>query len=261
MKKYHLPEFSLNGYITLIKSLLDAGYSFWPVSKIRDHSYGKIIYLRHDIDMHITGIDHIAEIESTHGVKATYYILLTQHYNPVQPDNKKILGALVEMGHEIGLHYDMETYPADYDSARAHLDWEAGLLADIIGKPVRTIVMHQPHKGQPDPFRSLDEYVHPHDPRYQENLTYISDSCRAWRDESLLECFRSNPPKRLLLATHPELWLGGAMTERMIYLQVLVENATKPYREFFEKTVREVWQNHPGPKLHDQRESLQKKNG
>ena len=261
MPEFDLPEFNLPEYEKLIYHFIITGYKFDVISRLSQSGKSKTIYLRHDIDMHITGIERMAEIEAKYDVKSTYYILLTQHYNPMQPDNRKILCDLAAMGHEIGLHYDMEVYPADYNSARAHLDWETSLLADVVGKPVRTIVMHQPHKGQPDPFLSLDEYVHPHDPRYQENLTYISDSCRAWRDESLLECFGSNPPKRLLFATHPELWLSDAVTERMAYLQVLIENATYPCREYFEKTVRHIWQEHPGPKLHDEREALMKKNG
>jgi hypothetical protein len=115
--------------------------------------------------------------------------------------------------------------------------------------------MHLPHKGQPDPFQQLDEYTHPHDPRYQEGLLYVSDSCRAWRDESLLTCFGSSPPRRLLLTSHPELWLDGTIADRMMYLdRVLIENASRQCIDYFNQDVRHVWVNHPGPRLHDERE-------
>lgn len=254
MNRHRLPKFSLAEYDTLLDSLRDAGYVFCPVSEMPNPVERKTAYLRHDIDMHIVGIERIAEIETAHGAKSTYYILMTQHYNPMQADNHKILRQLVTLGHEIGLHYDLEMYPADLESAHARLRWETGVLAQIADAPVRTIAMHQPHKGFLDPFRMQDEFVHPGDPRYQQNLVYISDSCRAWRDESLLNCFGPNAPQRLLLTIHPELWLDGTVTERMSYLQVLIVNATYPYRNYFDIAVRQIWRDHPGPRLHDERE-------
>ena len=119
--------------------------------------------------------------------------------------------------------------------------------------------MHQPHTGQNDPYKMQDEFVHPHDPRYQKDLLYVSDSCRAWRDENLLYCYSSTPPMRLLLATHPELWLDGSVKDRNAYIQVLIDNATRSYKTYFNQTVRHVWDTHPGPRLHNKREAS--KNG
>lgn len=250
-----LPSFELNEFENLITSLHQVGYGFDLISNFRSNVLSlPTIYLRHDIDVHIAGIERIAEIEAANNVTATYYVLLTQHYNPMQTDNRKILRRLIELGHEIGLHYDLATYPQDLDVAQAHLRWEAAVLAEIVGAPIRTITMHQPHKGLPDPFLMQDEYIHPHSPKFQADLVYVSDSCRAWRDETLLNCFGPNPPRRLLLTTHPELWLKGTVNSRMAYLQILTENATRPYRNYIDKIVRQVWLAHPGPRLHDERE-------
>jgi hypothetical protein len=130
-------------------------------------------------------------------------VLLTQQYNILQPENQYILRKIIKLGHEIGLHYDLETYPIGSTESRARLNWESEFLGKVVGAPVQTIVMHQPHKGTADPFHMINEYVNPHDPRYQNELLYVSDSCRAWRDETLLSCFGPNPPRRLLLLTHP----------------------------------------------------------
>lgn len=249
-----LPKFSLDDYEALLRSLKTAGYDFQPLTALVSYSTGKVAYLRHDIDLHLTQVDQMAEIEAKMRCIATYYVLLTSHYNVLYPENQRILRHLVELGHEIGLHYDMETYPEDLKEARAHLDWEASVLSKITGKLVRTICMHQPHQGQPDPFRTLDEYIHPHDPRYQHNLLYISDSCRAWRDESLLTCFGPNPPQRVMLSIHPELWFDGSITDRLAYLhKVLLENGLRQSRRYFEEAVRQVWERHPATKLHDAR--------
>jgi hypothetical protein len=250
-----LPRFGLDDYEALLRSLKTAGYEFRPVTALASYSGGKVVYLRHDVDLHLALVEQMAEIEAKMGRAATYYVLLTSHYNVLYPENQSILHHLVELGHEIGLHYDMGTYPEDREQARAHLDWEVSVLSKVVGKPVRTICMHQPHQGHPDPFRELDEYIHPHDPRYQHNLLYISDSCRAWRDESLLTCFGPNPPWRVMLSIHPELWLDGSIADRFVYLnEVLLENGLRQSRRYFEETVRQVWERHPATKLHDARE-------
>ena len=251
----YLPRFSLDDYETLIDDLRDAGYIFRKVSQLADHTGCKVAFMRHDIDLHIARIDEIAEIEASRNVTATYYVLLTQHYNPLNSDNKRVLRKLCDLGHEIGLHYDLTTYPTNPEQARAHLDWESRILSQIVGEPICTISMHEPHKGRPDLFRQSTKYVHPQDPRYQQDMLYVSDSCRAWRDESLLSCFGPHSPRRLMLTTHPELWLDGTVVDRIKYLEkVLIENGTRQHRDYFDKYVRQVWSNHPAPRLYDEHE-------
>lgn len=255
MKRYRLPEFSLDKYADLLNRLIGVGYQFQKVNQMCDFPQGKVAYLRHDVDLHISLISEMALTEKNFGISATYFVPLTLHFNLFYPTNQNILRQLVEMGHEIGLHYDMETYPLDPEEARRHLDWEVGVLAKVIEQPVHSISMHNPCKGQPDPFREIDEYVHPHDPRYQDNLLYVSDSCRAWCDASLLTCFGPNPPRKLLLNVHPELWLDGSVDDRIQYLdRVLTKNATRQHLDYFGNYVRNIWLTHPATKKHEDRQ-------
>jgi hypothetical protein len=257
MQIENMPSFDLQSYERLLNGFRNNSYKFRLVSEIRHEYGGRVVYLRHDIDLHLQGIERMPEIEAKNGIQATYYVPLTAHFNPLYPENRRVLRRIQDLGHEIGLHYDMTTYPTEEVEAKKHLDWEVNILSRITGKPVRTISMHQPHTGQPDPFRELDKYIHPHDPRYQNNLLYISDSCRAWRDESLLTCFSPNPPLRLLLLIHPELWLNGKVKDRMKYLnQVLMKNGLHQHRNYFDSVLRQIWMTHPAPKLHDKRNKL-----
>jgi ribosomal protein S18 acetylase RimI-like enzyme len=119
--------------------------------------------------------------------------------------------------------------------------------------------MHQPHATIGDPFRELEAYVHPHDPRQAERLLYVSDSCRAWRDESLLRCFSAAPPDRLLLLIHPELWLDGAIEDRFEYLhRVLLPRTAEPAVRYVAGDVARIWSSHPGPRAHDARLAVQR---
>ena len=251
----NLPKFDLHSYEVLLVDLGNSGYAFCKVSQMRDGPNGHVVFLRHDVDIHIQGIEQMAMIEATHGISATYYIPLTLHFNVLHPENQRILRQVQYLGHEIGLHYDLETYPTDPERARRHLDWEISVLSQVIGQPIRTICMHNLYRGQPDPFQEIDNYFCPHDPRYQRDLLYVSDSCRAWRDESLLTCFGPNPPRYLLLNTHPGLWLDGTIDNRMQYLdRVLLDHCLRQQRDYLDHKIRQVWTTHPAPRLHDERE-------
>lgn len=251
-----LPEFSLAGYERLLRELAGNGYWFQTVGQMPEAVDGRTAYLRHDIDLHVPGVERMAEVEASLGARSTYCVLLTQHYNPLYAENRAILRQLVDLGHEIGLHYDLTTYPVEDAAAREHLHWEIELLSTVVGTPVRTISMHQPYEGRADVLRETEEFVHPHDPRLGADLMYVSDSCRAWRDESLLRCFGPDAPLRLLLLTHPELWLAGGVRDRMEFLEtVLLPGTTAQAAAFVDETVRGVWERHPGPPAHDAREA------
>jgi len=247
-RRRHLPGFSLVEYAALVGDLLRNGYVSLPVEEIAEPSDGHALYLRHDIDVHIKRIDQMARIEAELGAVATYYVPLTLQFNPFYPENAAILRELVAMGHRLGLHYELTTYPDGESAARERLDREAAWLGEITGVMPRTICMHLPSLHGEDRFCGVDGYVHPHDPRYADGLLYVSDSCRAWRDEELLRCFGENPPPRLLLNTHPELWLGMADEERESFLEgTLLENTLEQPRAFVLETLRSWFDGHPGP--------------
>ena len=154
------------------------------------------------------------------------------------------------MGHEIGLHYDLECYPRDSERSLSRLKMEMALLSTVTEQPIRTISTHEPATLRySDPFLTLAGYLHPQDPRLQEGLVFISDSCRTWRDETLLRCFGGDPPARVLLTTHPELWLNSSVHNRTEYLtKVVFPNATHQVREYLEKR-GPIWEKHrPLPK-------------
>jgi len=250
-----LPDFCISDYDRLLSDLKDAGYSLRPVEDLASPQSGRVAFLRHDIDLHIPGVEKIAAVEARHGVSATYYVPLTLHFNPCYPENRMVLRRLVSDGHRIGLHYDLQTYPTDQSEAWEQLDREAQALSALVSADVRSICMHFPWEGREDLFVDTNRYVHPHNPRYALDMVYVSDSCRAWRDETLLGCFTDEAPRRLLLNTHPELWLGEAGTARDEFAYgTLLENTVRQHHSYVVDHMLPAWDAHPAPKLHDQRE-------
>ena len=255
-----LPPFDLAAYRGLLDRLRRAGYRFATVPElprtVEVSVVASSVYLRHDVDFHPASTMQMAELEASLGLAATYYVALTQLYNPHHPRHASALRRLRHLGHEVGLHYDLETYPGESNAREARLDWEASVLGSIVDSQVRTIASHQPFKDLPDPFLISDRYVNAHDPRTAGRVTYISDSCRAGRDTSLLACFGERPPVHLLLNTHPELWLDGSIRNRIEYLdRVLIPGCGREMSDYFDTTVRQIWTTHPAPRMHDRREA------
>jgi hypothetical protein len=255
-----LPLFTLVHYEALLDGLAANGCDFARVSELASRSTDRTVFLRHDIDLHLDGIEQMAELEAKRGIAASYYIPLTLHFNPAYAPNAAIVKALVGMGHEVGLHYDLSVFDASTTHPNQWLRAHVQMLEIISGIPVKTICLHQPHQNANDPFVSSDDYVNPSDPRLHKGLTYVSDSCRAWRDEALLAFLRPDAKGRLLLTTHPEVWLAAEDMSRFEFLSaVLKPNALRQHERYFDDAVRHVWTTHVAPRMHDEREANAKK--
>lgn len=253
-----LPDFSLADYRALLRAFKDRGCRFEILSDLPLLTAARnFVCLRHDVDCHPSGVLDMAALEAEEGVRATYYILVAGPYNPRSPACAAVPGNLKALGHEIGLHYDLRTWPVDPLAAVKHLRREITILGDITGAEVRTISCHQPHMGLPDPFLTCDDFVHCHDPGMTHDMLYVSDSCRAWRDENLLTWLHAVPgeaPRGLQFLTHPELWLAGHIHDRMEYLEtVLTPLIVREAQQFAGEEMCALWSTHEGARLHDAR--------
>ena len=247
-----LPGFDLREYGRLLERLQQVGYALRPVAEMRDESSQRVAFLRHDLDFSLEAALPMAELEASLGARSTYYVLLKGPYDVMSPSGRDRVRAIRAAGHSVGLHYDLRDYPEHDLEMRLH--HEVATLADILDAPVVDIALHEPHRNQGDPFRSLPGLIHPHDPRWAEGLLYVSDSCRAWRDETLLRCFLPEPPERLLLLTHPALWLDAEIQGGSEYIErILLPEASGEAHMYFSEEVPRIWEAHPGPQAHRRR--------
>ena len=251
-----MPAFSLAAYSALLDRMLEAGADLLPVTSMgKSECVPKTVFLRHDIDFSLELCVPMAEVEASKGIKATYYILLNGPYSVDDKNGRRHLLRLVELGHEIGLHYDLKNYPDQSNEQKLKLESEIEHLEHLIEQKIPTITMHEPHRTAGDPFKE-GPWIHPHNPILFNTVRYVSDSCRAWRDESLLEFF-SREEDRLLFLTHPELWMNDNIKDRFAYLeQVVIPSIPQEAHAYFTDEVPLIWKRHLGSWLHDFRELL-----
>src|SRR5687767_3822097 len=100
-----LPDFSFGDYRLLLRALQSRGCAYHLLSDLPELTTARnFVCLRHDVDCHPLGTVDMAVLEAEEGVRSTWYILMTAHYNPRSKACRQAIRRLVELGHEIGLH-------------------------------------------------------------------------------------------------------------------------------------------------------------
>ena len=214
--------------------------------------------LRHDVDFVTGPALKMAELEASLGIRASYFLQLSSpFYNLLGREKCLFPRRLVELGHEVGLHYDTRVISAigehqPLEALRAQTD----ILSNLAGSRVKSIAMHNPSLSGHDPFKDVDGLINAYDSDYTTRIAYFSDSAGAWRDETV-EAFESGhiPPK-LQLLVHPIFW-SEKPTDRWSKLNELYQRSTEELRDHSTQ-VREWWTRHPGVLEHHRRvESLE----
>jgi hypothetical protein len=183
-----------------------------------------LVILRHDVDYLPDAALALAREEASRGVRATYFLLLNGfYYNLLDPRFATVASQLVALGHEVGLHYDVNFLRRFPDREWPRLmEMQANVLATLSGHPVTSIAMHQPGLYGEDPLRHRADlpFLNAYDDRFFRAMTYLSDSCRAWRDATW-DLLSGGPlPAQLQLVLHPLNWGPTDRDRRTIFEDV-----------------------------------------
>ena len=199
-KENELSVLIIDDYIDFLKNAKNKKFMFFRVkdSKHITSSHHNII-LRHDIDLSLKEAFIMAEIEAKESIYSTYYVMVDgQFYNILEPQNLDYIKKIKNMGHEIGLHFDVSNYQDIHHQIK--------ILEAVIDDKVFSIAQHLPvnigfcKKNIPN---IIDAYTLT---KYIPNLEYISDSGMMWRDYTFEDGL--NLGKNLYLLAHPISWLN-----------------------------------------------------
>lgn len=202
------------------------------ISLLRKHGYEignyhsweekqKCVILRHDIDYSIDLAVKMAEKEADGGVLSTWFVILTSNlYNAFSNGCKVKLRRILELGHEIGVHYDEMAYPDDIGDQNKMIEniiREGMILSNIIERPVSTFSMHRPSKRLLEANLEIPGFVNSYSDIFFHDFKYVSDSRRRWREP--VEMYVENETyDKLHILTHA-FWYGD--DEKNIHDSVL----------------------------------------
>ena len=138
-------NFSYGYYQYMLECALAANRQFLFFTEFDPTLHSHVVLLRHDIDISLQSAVKMARFEHSMGVKATYFIRLNStFYNPFSQHEFPLLQEIINLGHDIGLHFD----PSFYQNAGLDLlegvRREKNALGSMLGQEVNAISQHRP---------------------------------------------------------------------------------------------------------------------
>lgn len=223
-------DFTLDIYAEFLNNLRHQGYSFQRIEDYMQNQLRRAVMLRHDVDLRNYAALRLAKAEAKMGINSTYYFrVVKQSYNP------DVIRQIVDMGHEIGYHYeDLASHNGDYDQAVKSFERNLKMFRKFY--PVKTVCMHG-SSGSPYDNRDLWEryslsdfglICEPYLSIDYNRVLYLSDTGRRWngfkmslRDNvetsysfnfygtnDILKAIETLPDQ-ILFTAHPEQWVDN----------------------------------------------------
>ena len=211
------PRIAINEtYASLLARLAEQGYEARTFDTF--DADARHVILRHDIDACPMRALRMAEVESAQGWTGLYFVQLTAaFYNSYAPSVRRVFKDILSLGHQIGLHLEVEpgaTRQSLEDDARR----QAATLSDVLdGYDVEWMSFHRPgaNAAALASFINVERFAglkNAYADQYGEagGLAYRSDSGGKWYDTHPLDHPRVRAGRALHLLTHPLWWFGDA---------------------------------------------------
>ena len=203
-------------YKACIQHALDNGYKFILMKDaVNESDDEKVILMRHDEDLSLSAAYNLAKIESDLGITATYFVRLhAKNYNLLSQESYSAIHKMIEMGHEIGLHYELHTHPALLPREKELFANSKSLLESLFDTEITGMSYHEPARFMKgDDKRELPPGIHyeAYEERFMDNYKYISDSSAHWREGCM--CQHIGKEDRLYILTHGFWWFDKSPAE------------------------------------------------
>lgn len=255
-------DFTLKTYKRLLQSFMDKGYAIQPFADyLTKPAEGKVLVLRHDVDLKPQNSLAIAKIEYELGVKSSYYFRAVR-----ESWDENIILEIARLGHEVGYHYEsLTTCHGDFDEGYNDFVKNLGRLRQLV--EVKTICMH----GSPrSPYDSKDlwkKYSYKElgligEPYFDIDFSrtfYLTDTGRCWdgfnvsvrdkipvyQDEWVKKGLvfhtsadivaaldRDCLPELIMMTTHPQRWSD----DKLLWLkELIIQNVKNLVKRFVVK--------------------------
>jgi hypothetical protein len=199
-------DFTLTSYADLITSLMGSGYQ---ISGYAESTVAtRHLVLRHDVDFDLEAALQMADVEAQNGWRGHYFVLLrSEFYNPLSKPSRAALNRLLQLGHEVGLHFDAALYEGDEKTLIDAAQQECGMLEDLTGRRVEVYSLHRPATFLLDRELIVPDRINAYGARHFRDIGYCSDSRGAWYHGHPLEHEAVAQGRALQLLTHPIWWV------------------------------------------------------
>ncbi len=162
----------------------------------------RFVLMRHDVEFSLEAALVLAEADHQAGVRSTFFLQFGSDYNIFEPESAVIVQRLLELGHDLGLHYDLGLLERSGNDPARVARTMIELMETFWSTKIHAASPHMPMRAG----RTLEipGVVDVYQPLYFTEIKYLSDSTQAWREgvvTSLLDRY-----DRIQLLTHEYHW-------------------------------------------------------
>jgi hypothetical protein len=209
-----LTDFTYDSYVEFL-GFLRRKYKITPFCEVTNTN-APFLILRHDVDASPDAALRMAEIERKLKIRSTYFVLFSNKlYNLLEKDSLCTLKRISRLGHEIGLHYDVETYESYGQPLEKSRNKEIQMLEHLLNKKISSVACHNVSLiSKKDLIKETLGYLNAYDKRFFD--LYVSDSCRAWYMKDLMNLLDFKT-ERVQLLIHPILWTEYPCDRKAVY--------------------------------------------
>jgi len=227
IRKYQLSDFTRDQYVKLIR-LAKEKYRFRTISNFRKTE--NFVIWRHDVDINVTLAREIAELDAKEKIKSTFFILLhSELYNLLEKRDSGEVSRIIDLGHEIGLHFDANFYkPLDEKKLTSLLTLEKNFLEKIFKVKITSFAFHNPDNDCLK-FKKMryGGMLNAYSQYFVDKTGYCSDSNGYWRHKRLKDVLKSGEFIRLQVLTHPIYWQKKTGYPKYKIWSSVLDNADK----------------------------------
>jgi len=201
-------NFTLKHYEEICKIILHSEYKLCFFNDdIQSSRF--IVVLRHDIDQSVEQALRIAKIENDYNIKSTFFLWLrSPFYNMFEKKYSDIIYEIINLGHQIGLHFDESVYKIENEKdLNKFIEKEINLIKTYFNVNIYAVSMHKPSKTLLNSDVRLDKYINTYEKKFFRDLKYISDSRRTWKEGCVCKKLTPKTYPKLHLLIHPFWWV------------------------------------------------------
>ncbi len=233
-------KFTYEVYLDMLKQLNDRGYQFATYQNWRN--FDRTVILRHDVDNSLKKAAVFSSYERMHSKDGGVYFVLvsTNFYNVHSKESRKYMEEIIKNGGKIGLHFDETQYNIrSEDELKEYVYKEADLLSGLTGIKVDAVSMHRPSEKFLLGNIEFQGIVNAYSRTYFNDMKYLSDSRRHWR-ENVDKIIGEETPQRLHILTHP-IWYHEGMEKNLRQsLKEMILSASLDYYDNLNDNFRDL---------------------
>lgn len=162
----------------------------------------RFVLMRHDVELSLEGALALARADHEAGIRSTFFLQLGADYNLFEPESAALVRELLDLGHDLGLHYDLELLEQAGSDAAVVARRMIDLMEAFWATRVYAASPHLPMRA--GRTLEIEGVVDVYDPLYFSDVKYLSDSTQSWREgvvTGLLSRY-----DRIQLLTHEYHW-------------------------------------------------------